>query len=141
MTIQKTAIVTGAGHHPGIGSQVALDFLTAGHNVAIISRSFDSFWQQLTEQYSANLLLYRGDISDQRTQQNFLNQINQKFDQIDYLINNASSSSARYNENGQLSFDSWAENFNINVITVYNFSNLCKPYLEKTKGSIVNIVS
>ena len=86
-------------------------------------------------------MLYRGDISDQRTQQNFLNQINQKFDQIDYLINNASSSSARYNENGQLSFDSWAENFNINVITVYNFSNLCKPYLEKTKGSIVNIVS
>ena len=67
----KTAVVTGAGHFPGIGSQIALDLLMQGYNVAIISRSIDAEWYQKLSLYS-NLFLFIGDITDDKTQQNFL---------------------------------------------------------------------
>lgn len=141
MIIPKTAAITGAGHYPGIGSQVALDLLESGNNVAIISRTFDSFWYRLTEKYKETLVLYTGDISDQHIQKDFLSTINDTFNQLDYLVNNASSGSAEYTEDYLISSNTWVENFNINVITVYNFSCLCRRYLKETKGSIVNIGS
>lgn len=135
-----TAIVTGAGHLPGIGSQIALDLLIQGCNVAIISRSIDAEWYRLSSQYS-NLLLYVGDITDRVTQRNFLKNTIELFGNLTYLVHNASSGPANYDENGYLTDDTWIDNFNINVMTVYNFSNLCRPYLKETKGAIVSISS
>jgi 7-alpha-hydroxysteroid dehydrogenase len=136
-----TAIVTGAGHFPGIGSQTALDLLQTGHNVAIISRSIDNEWYHLLDQYHDSLLLFLGDITDNHVQTKFLDTVIQSFRQLHFVVNNASSGTAKYQQSGLLTWETWIENFNINVITVYNFSHLCKPYLDQTKGSIVNISS
>ena len=136
----KTAVVTGAGHFPGIGSQIALDLLMQGYNVAIISRSIDAEWYQKLSLYS-NLFLFIGDITDDKTQQNFLKETINLFGQLDFLVHNASSGPANYDVNNLLTKTTWIDNFDINVITVYNFSHLCRPYLKETKGAIVNISS
>jgi len=136
----QTAMVTGAGHFPGIGSQIALDLLIQGCNVAIISRSIDAEWYRLLPKYS-NLLLYVGDITDRNTQKNFLKSTIDLFGNLTYLVHNASSGPADYDDSDLLTDDTWIDNFNINVITVYNFSNLCRPWLQKTNGAIVNISS
>jgi len=140
MSNAKTAIITGAGHFPGIGSQIALDLLVQGHNVAIISRSIDAEWYQTLSKHS-NLLLFTGDITDDNTQKNFLKETINLFRRLDYLVHNASSGPADYDKNNLLTKTTWIDNFDINVITVYNFSNLCRTYLKETKGAIVNISS
>lgn len=137
----KTAIITGAGHVPGIGSQTAIDLLDKNTNVAIISRSIDNFWYDLQKQKPDNLCLFEGDITNAKVQHNFLDIVISKFGRLDFLVNNASSGKPEIDGNGLISKNTWIENFDINVITVYNFAYLCKPYLESNKGSIVNISS
>jgi NAD(P)-dependent dehydrogenase (short-subunit alcohol dehydrogenase family) len=139
--MRKTAIVTGAGHFTSIGSQTALDLLYQGNNVAIISRSIDSKWQTYKNQFNDQLLIFFGDITVADVQQNFLNSVLINFDRLDFLVHNASSGLPKYNTNGLVSRESWNENFDVSVVAVYDFSNLCKPYLSQNKGAIVNVSS
>ena len=85
----KTIIVTGSGHFPGIGSAIALRFLQLGHNVAVISRSFDSQWAEHQTQNPEHLMLIATDITHAKNQDQIIDQVTEKFHGIDILVNNA----------------------------------------------------
>lgn len=138
---ERTVIITGAGHFPGMGSQTALDLLDAGAQVVVNSRSIDTEWEVIKQRYTDSLLIVPGDISSCEFQQSLIQKTLERFGTIDHLVNNASTGRAEYDDNGLLSHKTWHDNFMLNVITVYDLSHACLPYLKLRQGSIVNVSS
>jgi ketoreductase RED2 len=136
----KTYIITGAGHFPGIGSSTALKLIKEKNNVVVNSRSFDDQWHEIKEQFPDQIILACGDIADVDTQQTLVNLAIDRWKDINGLINNASTGKAEF-VNGQITRGCWHDNFQINVVSAYELSYLCYPYLKKTNGSIVNVSS
>lgn len=136
----KTYIITGAGHFPGIGSGTATRLLKDGNSIVVNSRTFDDRWHQLKEAFSEQILLIAGDISESETQHRLVQETVDRWQRIDGLINNASTGRAEFAD-GQITRNCWQDNFQVNVISAYELSHICRPYLEKTQGSIVNVSS
>jgi ketoreductase RED2 len=136
----KTYIITGAGHFPGIGSSTALKLIKEKNNVVVNSRSFDDQWHEIKKQFPDQIILACGDIADVDTQQTLVDLAIDQWKGIDGLINNASTGKAEF-LNDQITRDCWNNNFQINVVSAYELSYLCYPYLKKTNGSIVNVSS
>ena len=136
--MSKVFIITGAGHFPGIGSETAVTLIEQGHCVVVNSRSFDSKWQDVNP---TNVRLVPGDITNPTIQDLVIKTAIDTWGKIDGLVNNASTGVSSYDNMNLLTRQSWDDNFLINVVVVYEFSNKLRPWLEKTNGSIVNISS
>ena len=138
----KTIIVTGSGHFPGIGSAIALRFLQLGHNVAVISRSFDSQWAEHQTQNPEHLMLIATDITHAKNQDQIIDQVTEKFHGIDILVNNAAPTDRPcHTQDGILSRESWSLNNLLNQIVPYELSMKCMFWLRQGKGNIINIGS
>jgi len=85
----KIAVITGAGK--GIGRATALRFAEAGFDLALFTRTeadYDSLRPQL-EKAKVSFLTYSGDIADQATVADFAERTLERFDRVDYVVNNA----------------------------------------------------
>lgn len=136
----KTYIITGGGHFPGLGSSTAVQLLERGDAVVVNSRRFDTAWSEYENKYPQRLELVYGDISEVSVQELALAVAIEKWGRLDGLVNNASTGRAEYNGT-RFTRACWHENFTVNVIAAYEFSDLCVPHLRPTKGSIVNVSS
>jgi NAD(P)-dependent dehydrogenase (short-subunit alcohol dehydrogenase family) len=136
---EKTAIVTGATS--GIGRAVAVKFALAGARVAAVGRNRENLdaLQNEIEQTGGIVKTIRADVTDESDAQKIVETTVENFGQIDILINAAGIIGNGTIENTALS--DWDEMMNVNLRSVFALMQRTIPFLEKTKGNIVNVSS
>ncbi len=122
----KVALVTGG--RSGIGQAIAQRLQSEGARVFTAQRSADTEFDFLS-----------ADFSDPQASIQVIDQLIQKTNQLDVLVNNAGMMQEARVED--MSLDDWQRNLNINLTTPFTMTKAALPYLRKTKGSIVNISS
>ncbi|GMS93245.1 hypothetical protein PENTCL1PPCAC_15420, partial [Pristionchus entomophagus] len=148
MTFFRDKVVLVTGSSDGIGRSAALLFAKAGAKVTITGRSIDKLAVTNSECLAVgakpeNILELAGDITDQQFLQKLVCDIVHKFGKLDVLVNNAGA--AIFDMSGKTSLDVPIEHLdnmmNLNVRSVVLLSQMAIPYLEQTKGAIVNVSS
>ena len=136
---EKTAIVTGATS--GIGRAVAVKLAAEGARVAAVGRNQEKLTalQGEIEQAGGTIEIIRADVTNESAPQKIVETTVENFGQIDILINAAGIIGNGTIENTAL--EAWDEMMNINVRSVFLLMQKAVPFLEQTKGNIVNVSS
>lgn len=135
----KVAIVTGASS--GIGRAVAKLFAENGATVVGVGRSEKELYSLRDELKDAvgSLRPHLADVLEVSQLDRIVSETADSFGQIDTLVNAAGVLRGGGIEDCTL--DDWDKQMNINVRSVFCLMQKCIPYLETTKGSIVNVSS
>lgn len=136
----KIALVTGAGR--GIGKSIALRLAAKGHHVICVSRSLDSCGAVaeaiLADGGSAEALAL--DVADKAAVQAACEQLLEKHETIDILINNAGIT--RDGLFFRMSDADWEDVVATNLTSCFSFiKHLARPMTRKRWGRIVNMSS
>jgi 3-oxoacyl-[acyl-carrier protein] reductase len=139
--IKQKVVVTGASR--GLGRAITLAFLRQGATVIGIygsnSEAARAFAQEC-DQFGDRLQLHQCDVADSRQVEAFFRQVEEEFDAIDVLINNAG-----IRRDGLLALmDSkdWQEVIDVNLTGTFNMSKQAVLLMMKQKyGRIINITS
>ncbi len=136
---KKTVIITGASS--GIGRATALLFAKNGAQVIGIGRNEKELAALRDEvnRLEGSIKIQLADIRETSQVERLMNEIVHSFNQIDCLVNAAGIIANGSIENTTL--DDWDKMMNINLRSVFYFMQICIPYLEETKGNIVNVSS
>lgn len=138
----KVCLVTGASS--GIGSSIAMLFSQNGATVVMTGRNANNL-QQVANKIETSTgkkpLTIIGDLIDEKLPEKLINETIEKFGQLDILINNAGSGTPNGSYSSPNLIDEFDNLFKLNVRSVLALSQLAVPYLEKTKGNIINISS
>ena len=132
----KVCVVTGGAN--GIGRCIVESFLTRGASVAFIDVDNDAGLQVAKSYPAENVLFYCGDITEVRVLEDFTRMVKKKFNQIDYLINNACISKKGILSN--CSYNDFNYVLKLGVSAPYMLTKLFSPSFSKD-ASIVNISS
>lgn len=134
----KVIIITGASS--GIGKALALQALTEGAKVAVCARNAKKL-QEAFKDFSGNenLLFFQADVSKKEDCRNFVGVVMEKWQQIDWLINNAGISMRALFAETELSVIESLMNINF-WGTVY-MTQWALPEIIKQKGGVVGITS
>lgn len=140
--MKKVVLITGASR--GIGKATAIEFAKKGYNVVINYVSNDdaakNLKKYLTENYDADVMTCKCDISDEVKVKEMVKQVIDYFGKIDVLVNNAGIAI-------DVAFDDkTVENFrktlDVNLIGPFIVSREVGKYmLEQKSGVIVNVSS
>ncbi|QDF75794.1 MULTISPECIES: SDR family NAD(P)-dependent oxidoreductase [Shewanella] len=142
--MNKTALITGGA--TGIGKATAKKLISQGINVIISGRNIDKGAEAVKEiqkvaTQGAIVEFIQNDVTDEQAVQAMINQIVEKFGQLDMAINNSGIS----NETASLNF---SDSANFQAMLDTNVSGLyyCMKHeivqmLKQGNGSIVNLAS
>lgn len=135
----KVIIITGASS--GIGRACALLFAENGANVIAVGRNEENLngLRDEANEKRGTIRLHSTDVCNTSQVEDLINETIKNFGQIDCLVNSAGIIMNGTIENTLLS--DWDRMMEINVRSVFFISQKCVPYLEKTKGNIVNVSS
>ncbi len=141
MLKNKVAIVTGGTR--GIGLEIVKVFLENGAKVALLGSREETVNKALAELKKINkdyeVIGLHPSLHVEAEVTEAFRKVNEHFGKIDILVNNAGISQAMpltsYTEADYDKID------NINIKSVFVCSKVIVPYLEKTKGSIINTSS
>ena len=126
----KNIIITGTSR--GIGYELALQFVKAGHQVLAISRKIP---QALLG--NENITCLSVDLSNESELEKVKNFLSKSWKQIDAIVHNAGSLLLKpFSETSQQDFENI---YKVNVFGVANLTRICLPYLQK--GSHVVTIS
>jgi 3-oxoacyl-[acyl-carrier protein] reductase len=135
------ALVTGATR--GIGRAIALAAADAGYNIAFCYRSNEQQANELEktlQNKGIDVLAYQCDIADESKVETFLNIIEQRFDRLDLLVNNAGQT-----KDGLLAMMSISDMqavLNTNILGTMLFcKHALKLMLPARSGCIINLSS
>ena len=136
---EKTILITGASG--GIGRAVALLFAENGWKVAAVGRNEKELktLQEEIQSKDGALKIYSADLRSENEAEKVIGETVKSFSRIDVLVNAAGIILNGTIENTTLA--DWDEMMNINLRVVFSVMQKCVPYLEKTKGNIVNVSS
>lgn len=136
----KTVVVTGATS--GIGKAISNSFAIEGARVLLIGRNAERGMsiqnQIISEGGEAEFICC--DVSNIENVNNICNYIEEKYECIDVLINNAGVMLPS-SEIERMSIENWNETFNINISGMFYITRRLKPLLIKTHGNIINNAS
>ena len=137
----KTILITGGG--TGLGKSMGKYFMELGANLIITSRKqdvLDKTAQEFSE-FPGTVLPLAGDVREAKDVQNILNGGQDKFGQIDGLVNNAAGNFISPTE--RLSTKAFDVIVDIVLKGTYNYSLLLGKYWieKKQPGVILNIVT
>lgn len=135
----KVVIITGASS--GVGHSAAVLFAKRGAKVAIVARSKDKL-DEVEKQCIAvskpeNVLVIVADVSKMEDLQRIVDETVKRFGQIDVLVNNAGA--ADMETISSVTLENYEYMMNLNARAPLFLTKYCIPYLEKTKGNIVNV--
>ncbi|CAG2174138.1 unnamed protein product, partial [Oppiella nova] len=137
----KVALITGSSS--GIGEGIALKLSSLGANVVITGRDdqrIQSVVKKCESLSKQKALGVRADLQVDNDIKNLVNKTVKEFGKINILVNNAGVvQMAQFGDPGYLlAFDTV---MNTNVRSIQVLTQLVVPYLESTKGNIINISS
>jgi len=146
----KVALVTGGDS--GIGRSVALLFAREGAQVAIAYHTSHNDARKTKKLVDKELgtedscLLLPGNLEERTHCQEVIRSVVEKFGRLDVLINNAGILCRPREEGGECSFENLHEEdiecvFRTNVFSLFYLVQEALPYLEKSKGNIINTAS
>jgi meso-butanediol dehydrogenase/(S,S)-butanediol dehydrogenase/diacetyl reductase len=133
----KVVIVTGAAS--GIGTATARRFVSEGASVVLVDRDERRLADTAKEMPPDRILAHLADISISTAVDAMIATTMKKFDRLDVLVNNAG-----VHEGGEpvdITDDQWRTVMATDVDGVFFGCRAAIPYLERTKGSIVNTAS
>lgn len=139
---KKTVLITGGSR--GIGGATSHIFAKNNCNVIINyvndDKTAEELKNELISKYNIEVLLLKGDISNEEQVKDMVNQVKEKFSSIDYLINNAGIAIDTTLE------DKTVANFrrilDVNLIGTFLMCKyIGKEMMNQGFGSIVNISS
>jgi 2-hydroxycyclohexanecarboxyl-CoA dehydrogenase len=133
----RVAIVTGAAR--GLGRGITERLASEGAVVVVTDVNADGA-RQTAEELGGNAIGLACDVSDYGSVEAVVDQVTQRFDRIDVLVNNAGwDKAAPFLE---LERDLWPRIIGINLYGVLNTSRAILPIMaEQGSGSVVNISS
>ncbi|PYI32107.1 short-chain dehydrogenase [Aspergillus indologenus CBS 114.80] len=131
----KTIIVTGASR--GIGLAIAKYLLTApqSHNVVVIARSAEPL-QQLKEQYSQQVAVLNGDLSDFSLAQKSVDLALKTFGRLDGMVLNHGIL-GQVGKVAGADPEQWKQGFDVNFMSLVAFVKAGLPALRESKGKII----
>lgn len=138
----KTVFVTGASR--GLGRSIALKFAENNHNIVINYNNSKDEAQELEKyiknNYKVEVLVIKADVSNEIEVKNMFNEIINKFNHIDIVVNNAGIAIDTIFEDKTI--DNFHKILDTNLIGTFLVSKYASKYmLEKKEGNIINISS
>lgn len=134
----KVVLVTGASS--GIGADAARHLAQLGARVSIIGRNKDRLYQVADEIKNAGSPTPLAIVADiTKDAERIVDETIKHFGQLDVLVNNAGT--AKLDTTCDLKISNLNRTFETNVLAVIILTQLCVPYLEKTKGNVINVSS
>lgn len=132
--MNKLVIITGASS--GIGAATGKAFSDSGYSVALLARN-----KKTMDQFNIpNSIAIECDVSDIESVKNAIHLAQQKFGEVDCLINNAGF--AKGGEFTEVSHQDNQSMINVNISGVVNCIESVLPIMQKNKsGTIINISS
>ncbi len=136
----KSALVTGAANR--IGAQIARTLHQNGANLIIHYRTSSTgalaLERDLNAERPGSAVCYQADLSTVDAIESLVKKATQAFDQLDFLINNASSFYPT--RVGEISEHDWQNLIGSNFKAPLFLSQACYPSLRETNGVIVNML-
>ncbi|KAL4218643.1 hypothetical protein ACF0H5_021232 [Mactra antiquata] len=140
----KVIVITGAGDVCGIGAITAQHMIQFGPKLVLTGRNKEKLDEVghmmkvagLTEE---KLLLVVADVTIEADLERLVNDVIEKFGQIDVLVQNAAI--VTYNTTLTTPMEEFDLVMRTNIRAPFYLAKLCLPYLIKTKGCIVNVSS
>jgi 3-hydroxy acid dehydrogenase/malonic semialdehyde reductase len=136
------AFITGATS--GIGKQTTIEFAKNGYDIVITGRRQDRLLALKTEletEYKVHVLDLCFDITIEKDVENAVNSLSGKFQNIDFLINNAGLAAGMAPiQNGNINH--WEQMINTNIKgLLYVTKHISNKMIEQKKGHIINVGS
>ena len=129
-----------SGSSSGIGEEAAIYLSSLGANVVVTGRNEERVKQVVKkcESASQKALGVVADITKDEDLKMLVKKTIDEFGKLDILVNNAGfSETTTFDAPNRM--EVYDETMNTNVRGVYYLTSLAVPYLEKTRGTIVNI--
>jgi NAD(P)-dependent dehydrogenase (short-subunit alcohol dehydrogenase family) len=135
----KIALVTGASS--GIGCTTAEMMARNGARVAVTGRQAEALQDLVLRITSSggDAVAFAGNLRNDEDRKRVISETVAHFGGLDILVNAAGTIASGTIENTTLA--DWRKMFEINLEAVFALMQLAVPYLEKSKGSIVNVSS
>jgi short-subunit dehydrogenase len=133
----KVVVITGASS--GIGKALAEKYASEGWNLALAARRIERL-QELEKQFpQIEILTVKTDVTIESDCKNLIEKTIEKFGRIDILINNAGISMRAVLEN--LDLEVIRKVMDVNFWGTVYCTKYALPYLLKSKGSLVGVIS
>jgi 3-oxoacyl-[acyl-carrier protein] reductase len=141
---RKAALVTGGA--TGIGRSAVLALARAGFDVAVNYSSSETAARETAAEagkLGAGTLLVRCDVSDEKGVRAMLRAVEEKFQRLDVLVNNAGTTAAwKPRDLETLSLEEWDRVFAVNVRGLFQVTRAALPLLRKGENPcIINTAS
>ena len=139
---QKVALVTGCS--TGIGAATVLQFARCNARVVVnglVADDVESVSKQVEEITGTKPLSFTGDLTNDDFAKEVVESTVKTYGQIDILVNNAGIFLLGCNFGSESIIENFDKIIKVNLRLPFVMTHLCLPYLEKTKGCIVNIGS
>jgi 3-oxoacyl-[acyl-carrier protein] reductase len=141
---RKAALVTGGA--TGIGRSAVLALARAGFDVAVNYSSSETAARETAaeaEKLGARTLLVRCDVSDEKGVRAMLRAVDEKFQRLDVLVNNAGTTASwKPRDLETVSLEEWDRVFAVNVRGLFQVTRAALPLLRKGENpSIINTAS
>lgn len=133
----KVVIVTGAAS--GIGEATARRFSSEGAKVVLVDRAGKALEKVAGELPPDRTLMQIADVSDSRAVDDMVASAVKRFGRLDVLVNNAGVHEG--GDPAKITNEQWRRVMATDADGVFFGCRAAIPYLEKTKGSIVNTAS
>lgn len=133
----KVVIITGASS--GIGRALAKEFAAKGAKLSLGARRTEMLEELKNELPDAEILISKTDVSKEANCEALIEKTVQHYGKIDVMINNAGISMRALFEEVEL--DVIRQLMDVNFYGTVYCSKYALPYLLKTKGSLVGVIS
>lgn len=137
----KVVIITGGSS--GMGMHMAYRFAKEGASVVVTGRNEERLENVKKEllQFHSNILTVQMDVRNPEDVERMVQEVNDKFGRIDFLVNNAAGNFITHAE--KLSVNGWNSVINIVLNGTFYCSRAVGNYWieNKIKGSIINMVA
>lgn len=134
----KVILITGAGS--GIGADASRHLAKLGGKIALVDlheKNVLEVAEQIKKAGHSTPLVIVADITIDA--ERIINETIKHFEKLDVLLNNAGV--VQYDNVANVQFGAFDRLFDINVRSVVKLTQLAVPYLQKTKGNVVNTSS
>jgi len=138
----KVCLVTGSSS--GIGEEAALHLASLGGNVVVTGRNEQRI-KTVADKCNKlsggkKMLSIAADLSNDKDLKRLIDTTIQEFGRLDILVNNAGRGDLSYMCDPNI-VELYDKVMDLNVRSIVYLTSLAIPYLEKTKGTIINISS